>query len=346
MRQPIASLSLDLDNKWSYMKTHGDQGWEAFPSYLDVVVPRFLEVLQLIDLRMTVFVVGQDAALEENRAALASIPTAGHEIGNHSFHHEPWLHLYSDAQLRAELSAAEDAIEDATGVRTTGFRGPGFSVSPAVIAELVRRGYQYDASTLPTFLGPMARWYYFRTAKLDAEEAARRRRLFGRWRDGLQPIRPYRWRLAPSPGAAPGDESADGQLIEIPVTTTPIFKTPFHVSYLLYLRQYSNALAWSYWRTAMVLCRVRGVAPSLLLHPLDFLSGEDEPSLSFFPAMSLGAQEKVAFVRDILADFAQRFEVRPMGEHASAVAGASRLPVRTIEAPAVSRVDSPVLEAV
>ena len=74
---------------------------------------------------------------------------------------------------------AEDAIEDATGVRTTGFRGPGYSVSPAVIAELVRRGYQYDASTLPTFLGPVARWYYFRTAKLDAEEAARRRRLFG-----------------------------------------------------------------------------------------------------------------------------------------------------------------------
>ena len=41
MRRPIASLSLDLDNKWSYMKTHGDQGWEAFPSYLDAVVPRF-----------------------------------------------------------------------------------------------------------------------------------------------------------------------------------------------------------------------------------------------------------------------------------------------------------------
>jgi peptidoglycan-N-acetylglucosamine deacetylase len=25
--KPIASLSLDLDNKWSYMKTHGDPGW-------------------------------------------------------------------------------------------------------------------------------------------------------------------------------------------------------------------------------------------------------------------------------------------------------------------------------
>ena len=43
MTKPLASLSLDLDNKWSYMKTHGDAGWEAFPSYLDIVVPRVLE---------------------------------------------------------------------------------------------------------------------------------------------------------------------------------------------------------------------------------------------------------------------------------------------------------------
>ena len=95
MTKPIASLSLDLDNKWSYMKTHGDAGWDSFPSYLDIVVPRLLQFLEQRDLKITVFVVGQDAALEKNHDALASISAAGHEIGNHSFHHEPWLHLYS-----------------------------------------------------------------------------------------------------------------------------------------------------------------------------------------------------------------------------------------------------------
>ena len=44
-QKPIASLSLDLDNKWSYLKTHGDPCWESFPSYLDVLVPRVLEFL-------------------------------------------------------------------------------------------------------------------------------------------------------------------------------------------------------------------------------------------------------------------------------------------------------------
>jgi hypothetical protein len=45
--KPPASLSLDLDNQWSYMKTHGDAGWESFPSYLDVVVPRVLPAMGL-----------------------------------------------------------------------------------------------------------------------------------------------------------------------------------------------------------------------------------------------------------------------------------------------------------
>ena len=35
----LASISLDLDDQWSYMKVHGDEGWETFPSYLDVVLP-------------------------------------------------------------------------------------------------------------------------------------------------------------------------------------------------------------------------------------------------------------------------------------------------------------------
>lgn len=91
--KPAASLSLDLDNLWSYLKIHGDPGWESLPSYLDVAVPRILAFLAERGLSITFFVVGQDAEREENREALASIAAAGHEIGNHSFHHDSWLHL-------------------------------------------------------------------------------------------------------------------------------------------------------------------------------------------------------------------------------------------------------------
>ena len=305
----VASLSLDLDNKWSYLKTHGDPGWERFPSYLGIVVPRFLKVLEELNLKITVFVVGQDAALDENRAAIAAIAAAGHEIGNHSFRHEPWLHLYSPEELNTELAQTEEHLQRVTGQRPLGFRGPGFSLSQTTRETLVQRGYVYDGSTLPTFLGPLARAYYFFTARLSRQQKEQRKLLFGKISEGFRPLHPYLWRNLPGP------------LLEIPVTTMPFFRAPIHLSYLLYLRQYSRWAALAYFRLAMFLCQLRGIGPSLLLHPLDFLGGDDEPDLAFFPAMRMKGQEKTAFVRQILSLFSSQFQVLPMIDHARAILG-------------------------
>jgi hypothetical protein len=310
MMRPIASLSLDLDNKWSYMKTHGDPGWEEFPSYLDLVVPRFLAMCDRHQVKMTVFVVGQDAALSKNQRALKSIAESGHEIGNHSFHHEPWLHLYSEDKLEAEIERAEYSIEEATGCHPVGFRGPGFSLSETALRVLVRRGYEYDCSTFPTFLGPLARAYYFMTARLSAEEKEQRKRLFGRFREGFRSLRPYVWQL----------DRKEETIIEIPVTTFPFIKIPIHVSYLLYLRQFSEWAAWTYFRLSMWVCRAFRVEPSLLLHPLDFLGRDDDADLGFFPAMRSSGDEKLAFVDRVLERYCRQFDVRTMRSHAEHVA--------------------------
>ena len=313
--KPLASLSLDLDNLWAYMKTHGDPDWEDFPSYLDVVVPRILAFLAERRLTITFFIVGQDAALAKNASALAAIAAAGHEIGNHSFRHEPWLHLYPADELEDEIANAEQAIEAATGQRPVGFRGPGFSLSAATLAVLKRRGYRYDASTFPTFLGPLARAYYFLAAGLSKEERERRKHLFGSLGEGLRPNRPYRWRLA------------DGPLTELPVTTMPGFKVPIHLSYLIYLAGHSPAVARLYFRTALSLCRVASVQPSLLLHPLDFLGADDVHALGFFPGMTVPAERKLAWVDGFLADYARRFDVVAMGRHVEALEATTALPL-------------------
>ena len=257
--KPLASLSLDLDNQWSYMKTHGDAGWQSLPSYLHAVVPRVLQILKERQLTITFFVVGLDASQESNQDLLRSIVAAGHEIGNHSYQHEPWLHLYTLAQLQTELGRAEEAIERVTGRKPIGFRGPGFSLSAELIELLTRRGYLYDASTFPTYLGPLARVYYFMKSSLNKRSMKERKNLFGSFSDGLRSTQAYRWR------------SAAGELIEIPVTTMPVAKLPMHVSYVLYLSTFSPALALAYFRTALAMCQMTGTQPSLLLHPLDFL---------------------------------------------------------------------------
>jgi peptidoglycan-N-acetylglucosamine deacetylase len=316
MRQkPLASVSLDLDNKWSYLKTHGEPSWQEFPTYLPTVVPRVLQFLRERKHSITFFIVGQDAALPKHAEVLRSIADAGHEIGNHSFHHEPWLHLYSDEQIEQELARAEEALEQATGHRPIGFRGPGFSISEATLEVLARRGYQYDASTFPTFLGPLARAYYFMTARLSDTEKKERAVLFGRFGEGFRPLKPYQW------------QTSNGRLTEIPVTTMPLFKVPIHVSYLLYLACFSKWLALVYFRMALAMCRLMGVGPSLLLHPLDFLGCEDEKELAFFPAMGLPRAQKLHLVSEVLRLLAASHEIVPMHLHAQAVAADRRIAV-------------------
>ena len=314
MSRPVASLSLDLDNAWAYLKTSGDPAWETMPSYFDTVVPRILAIKRELGLPLTVFIVGADAEIARNVPSLKDIADAGCEIGNHSFWHEPWLHLYSREEVEEEISKAENAIHAATGLRPRAFRGPGFSISDTVLETLAARGYAYDASTFPTVIGPLARLYYFMKAPLSAEERKTRKRMYGSISDGFRPLKPYRWTLPAS------------ELVEIPVTTMPLTRTPFHLSYLQYLAGFSEVLAKAYFRTALGLCKLRGIEPSFLLHPPDFLGQGEAPGLDFFPAMNRPAEKKAAFARWALSTLQKHFDVVTMQQHADLVS-ARELPV-------------------
>ena len=319
--KPAASVSLDLDNLWSYMKVHGDQGWEEFPSYLDDFVPKVLDALDGLKLKITFMIVGQDAALEKNWESLRMLTDRDHEIGNHSFHHEPWLHLYSQEKIKQELLLAEEKITQTTGQKPVGFRGPGYSWSRNLIEILAENDYLYDASSLPTYIGPLARFYYFWKADLSEDEKGTRNNLFGTLKDGTKPVKPYLWRLA-----------AGGTLLEIPVTTIPVIRTPFHLSYLLYLSRLSPALATAYLKLAIRVCQLTGTEPSFLLHPLDLLSGEEIPELAFFPGMDLVSEKKIEVFSRTLGTLSNHFELVTMSAHAKSILEGKRLRERDLPA--------------
>lgn len=317
--KPTASVSLDLDNVWSYLKTHGDPDWERRPSYLPIAVPRVLDLFGQHGLRATVFVIGADVVREDGAKAVAEFHAAGHEVGNHSFEHEPWLHRYSAEQLADEVSRTEEAIIAAGAPRPSGFRGPGFSVPPALLELLMERGYDYDASTLPTWIGPLARAYHFRTTSLTKEQRDERAALFGSARQALQAIHPYEWNRAGAEG-----------LIEIPVTTMPLARVPIHGSYLVQLHSYAPRLARAYLGAALRLCLLRGVGPSMLLHPTDLLDGRDAPRLGFFPGMTVPAAEKTRLMSWTLATLRRHFDLVGTGEHARRLRAAGLTRSRSI----------------
>jgi peptidoglycan/xylan/chitin deacetylase (PgdA/CDA1 family) len=300
-----ASLSLDLDNQWSYMKIHGDEGWDKYPSYLDTFIPHVLKVLDELGIKITFFIVGQDASIQTNHKALRMITYAGHEVGNHSFSHESWLNTLPKEKIIKEIELTETFIDSTTGMKPIGFRGPGFSWSKDVLEILHDKGYLYDASTLPTWIGPFARQYYFWTSKLSREEKKERGKLFGTFSDGLRRLKPYNW-----------DIGYDRRILEIPVSTMPVFRIPFHLSYLLYISTYSEFLMNIYLGIAVRLCKITRTPISFLLHPLDLIGGDQLPELEFFPGMKVKSDVKVRIFKKVIERLSKHFDIMNMSSFA------------------------------
>jgi len=315
----IGSLSFDLDNKWSYMKTFGVRGWEEFPSYFEILIPYVLEVLESMRLKITFFVVGQDAALNRNKEYLKLIDTHGHEVGNHSFHHEPWFNIFSRARLREEVLETEDRIFQVTGQKPLGFRSPGFSWNKELADILLECGYVYDATTLPSYFVFLARAFYFRCDNLSRKEGQKRRKGSGGFKEGMRPISPYYWHIPKR-----------GDLLEIPVTTIPILKTPFHLSYLIFLARLSPIAMLLYLKLGLSLIRARNIEPSFLIHPTDMLGIEQVPDMRFFPGMALSANEKLKILKRVIREITKHFKLVKMINHAKAIIEKNDIKVRRI----------------
>ena len=127
--------------------------------------------------------------------------------------------------------------------------------------------------------------------------------MFGTWRDGMQPNRAYRW------------ETEAGTIAELPVTTMPAVRTPIHISYLLWLSRFSMPLAELYLRIGLTACRVRRQGPSILLHPLDLLGGDEVDELEFFPGMDLAGAVKRSRTSRFVELLTASFEVATCLDH-------------------------------
>jgi len=152
---------------------------------------------------------------------------------------------------------------------------------------------------------------------LTREEKAQRGKLFGTFKEGFRPVKPYFWQLV-----------SGEKMLEIPITTIPIIKTPFHLSYLLYLSRFSIPLMSLYLRTALTLCRITKTEPSFLLHPLDFLGGDQVPELAFFPGMDLSGRKKVELFEMVLKELAEHFTLVNMRSHTESILQRNNISIR------------------
>jgi len=314
---PKANISLDLDNLWSYLKVHGENKWKDYPSYLPAFVPLISEFLERHQLSITFFLVGKDLEMEENIPFVRSLSEKGHDFGNHSFVHEPWMERRGEEEIIKELKRTETLIEKVTGKRAVGFRGPGFSLSPSMLKAVHALGYSFDSSLFPMSLSSIARFVYHLSMKDDSkEEKEKRKNLFGKTSNLFYPLKPFEWKMQ------------EGGLLELPVTTMPFLRFPIHLSYIIWLSGFSKKCALAYFRTALFLLEKTNTPLSLLLHPLDFLGGEDVKELSFFPGMQLSRSHKLSIANQVIEAVKSRFDLVSMSAYADEL---KKQPLRRME---------------
>jgi hypothetical protein len=142
----------------------------------------------------------------------------GVEIGNHSQSHDYALSRSTDDRIREEVELGEEAIFRAVGVRPTGFRAPGYTLSSALYRALEDRGYAYDSSAFPA-----APYYLAKAGVMAALRVAGRRS--GAVLDSPRVLTAPRRAYFPRPDDPyrPGG----GRVLELPITVGKYSRIPF-----------------------------------------------------------------------------------------------------------------------
>ncbi|MGA2109342.1 MAG: XrtA system polysaccharide deacetylase [Syntrophorhabdales bacterium] len=151
--QGLNILSVDLEDWFHILDLHKSQpapsAWDSFPSRLELITDRILELLSEQNVCATFFVLGWIA--EKYPAIVKKIDFFGHEVACHGHEHALIYHQTPE-QFRKDIRRAKRLLQDMTGKSVTGYRGPGFSITRDnlwafdIIAE---EGFSYDATLYP-----------------------------------------------------------------------------------------------------------------------------------------------------------------------------------------------------
>ena len=313
---PLCAVSIDVDSIDCYYRIHG---LGAPPAQLEGVLierclPRFAEVLSELGIAATFFVVGRDVDVAEGgdgarraRARVEQLAASGHEIASHSYSHHYDLARRSPAEAAAEIGRAHELLAAVAGGPPRGFRAPGYDLSAAMQAELIRLGYLYDSSIFPS-----PPYYAAKAAVLAAMKLVGRSSgaVMTDPRALLAPADPYR----PAIGAP--HRRGDAPLVELPVAVTPGLRVPAIGTSML--------LAPLWLRRRWIRSMARRPLFNFELHAIDLADAEIDgipgDLVARQPDLRVSYARKRAALIGVLADVAEGFRFATLVEAAAELA--------------------------
>jgi len=148
----VNGLSVDVED-WFQVGAFEDViergDWDGLADRIDRNVREILDLFDELEASATFFTLGWVA--RRHGPLLREVAARGHEIASHGWDHRR-VFTMGRADFAEDIAKASKAIEDASGVRPTGYRAPSFSIdqrTPWAFMELAEQGYAYSSSVAP-----------------------------------------------------------------------------------------------------------------------------------------------------------------------------------------------------
>ena len=169
------AMSVDVEDWFqvgAFEKVIDKGDWESLTPRVERNTDAVLALFDGQGVKATFFTLGWVA--HRYPRLIRRIVDAGHELASHGWDHDRVSTMTPDV-FRADLVRARTALEDAGGVRVTGYRAPSFSIdarTPWAYDVLAEEQYRYSSSVAPLahdhYGWPEAPRYAFRP-KADAD---------------------------------------------------------------------------------------------------------------------------------------------------------------------------------
>jgi polysaccharide deacetylase family protein (PEP-CTERM system associated) len=145
-------MSVDVEDYFMVEAFSGNvkqDSWNDWPSRVVGSTQRALDLFDKYNVKGTFFFVGWVA--EKFPGLVRDVHARGHELACHSYWHRA-VYSLTPEEFRRDTRAAVRAIEDAAGVKVSGYRAPSWSITKDslwALDILAEEGFTYDSSIYP-----------------------------------------------------------------------------------------------------------------------------------------------------------------------------------------------------
>ena len=146
------ALSVDVEDYfqvWAFSSVIPRQSWDQFELRAVRSTERLLDLFDRRGAKATFFILGWVG--ERAPELVRQIADRGHEVASHGYDHTKVFDQTAE-EFRADLLKTKAILEDASGVRVSGFRAAGFSIdarTPWAHTILRETGHLYSSSSHP-----------------------------------------------------------------------------------------------------------------------------------------------------------------------------------------------------